>query len=132
MTTKNLTMNLLKSGMLVLTAGLMMGNQSCEQAQVSQRELKRIVEMGKITSPKVNLPQGGSFDFEYVANQQVYGVLQTSDHFALRYATPVGDVPGMPTNGDQCRRRRQASVFNRRRVHDQSSECAHCGLGECI
>jgi len=101
MRTKKLTLNLLKSGMLISTAGLMMGNQSCQQEQVSQRELKRIIEMGKITSPKVNLPSGGSFDFEYVANQQVYGVLQNSEHFALRYATPVEPVPNAPSFKDQ-------------------------------
>lgn len=76
-----------------------MGNESCQQEQVSQRELKRIIEMGKIASPRINLPQGGSFDFEYVANQQVYGVLQKSEHFALRYAPPVEDVPRASFNG---------------------------------
>ena len=96
MGTKNLALKILKSGMLVGTAGLMMGNQSCQQDQTSGRELKRSVEMGKIISPKINLPQGGSFDFEYVANQQVYAVLQNSEHFALRYAPPVEAVPNAP------------------------------------
>ncbi len=85
--------NALKAGVLLSTAGLMMGNQSCQQTPVAQRELKRIVEMGKITSPSITLPQGGSFDFQYVANQQVYSVLQNSEHFALRYAPPVVVVP---------------------------------------
>jgi hypothetical protein len=102
MRTKKIAINVLKSGMLVGTAGLMMGNQSCQQQQVAPpRELKRIIEMGQITSPKINLPQGGSFDFEYVANQQVYGVLQLSNHFALKYADPVETVPGTPANGSQ-------------------------------
>ncbi|MGZ3745307.1 MAG: hypothetical protein ACXWRE_05890 [Pseudobdellovibrionaceae bacterium] len=82
----------LKTGTLLSIAGLMMGNQSCQEAPAA-RELKRIVEMGKITSPSIALPGGGSFDFQYVANQQVYSVLQNSEHFALRYAPPVGDVP---------------------------------------
>ncbi len=98
---KKFGINVLKSGMLVMTAGLMMGNQSCQQEQASQRELKRMVEMGKIISPKINLPQGGAFDFEFVANQQVYGVLQKSEHFALRYAPPVEPVPDMPSGGSQ-------------------------------
>lgn len=104
MGTKQLTLNLLKSGMLIGTAGLMMGNQSCQQEQVSGRELKRIIEMSKITSPKINLPQGGSFDFEYVANQQVYTVLQNSEHFALRYAAPVEPVPNSPITTSENKR----------------------------
>ncbi|WP_413290322.1 hypothetical protein [Bdellovibrio sp. HCB337] len=92
--------NLVKAGVLLSTAGLMMGNQSCEQKAAPQRELKRIVEMGKITAPSITLPQGGSFDFQYVANQQVYGVLQKSEHFALRYAPPVVEVPTTNANGD--------------------------------
>jgi hypothetical protein len=90
---KKILKNGLKAGVLLSTAGLMMGNQSCQEAPVAQRELKRIVEMGKITSPSIALPQGGNFDFEYVANQQVYSVLLNSEHFALRYAPPVVVVP---------------------------------------
>lgn len=93
MGTQKTMKNLVKSAVLLSTAGLMMGNQSCEQQPVQQRELKRIVEMGKITAPAITLPQGGAFDFQYVANQQVYAVLQNSEHFALRYAPPVIDVP---------------------------------------
>jgi hypothetical protein len=84
--------NVLKAGMLCSAAGMMMGNQSCQEEAVATRELKRIVEMGKITAPSITLPQGGSFDFQYVANQQIYAVLQNSDHFALRYGTPVVPV----------------------------------------
>lgn len=84
--------NVLKAGVLLSAAGMMMGNQSCQEQPVATRELKRIVEMGKITAPSITLPQGGSFDFQYVANQQVYAVLQNSDHFALRYGTPVVPV----------------------------------------
>lgn len=101
--------NVLKAGALLSTAGLMMGNQSCQEQPVATRELKRIVEMGKITAPNITLPQGGSFDFQYVANQQIYSVLQNSDHFALRYGTPVvpittGSVSSKAfniSNGDQ-------------------------------
>jgi len=84
--------NVLKAGMLCSVAGMMMGNQSCQEQPAAQRELKRIVEMSKMTSPAITLPQGGTFDFQYVANQQVYAVLQNSDHFALRYGTPVVPV----------------------------------------
>ncbi|MBK9323367.1 MAG: hypothetical protein IPM97_10560 [Bdellovibrionaceae bacterium] len=98
---KKIGFTLLKSGMLIVTAGLMMGNQSCQQEPVAPRELKRMIEMGKVISPKIDLPQGGSFDFEFVANQQIYGVLQKSEHFALRYAPPVESVPDMPSRGSQ-------------------------------
>lgn len=81
--------NVIKAGVVLSTAGLMMGNQSCQEQPVAKRELKRIVEMGKISSPAISLPQGGSFDFQYVANQQVYAALQNSEHFALRYAPSV-------------------------------------------
>jgi len=91
---RNLSKNLLKAGAMISTAALMMGNQSCEQKAEPPRELKRIVEMGKITAPAINLPEGGTFDFQYVANQQVYAILQNSEHFALRYAPPVVEVPG--------------------------------------
>lgn len=89
---QNLLKNVLKAGVLCSAAGMMMGNQSCQEQPVAQRELKRIIEMGKIMAPAITLPQGGSFDFQYVANQQVYAVLQNSEHFALRYGTPVVPV----------------------------------------
>lgn len=82
-------MNVLKAGVMCSAAGMMMGNQSCQQQPEATRELKRIIDMGKLTAPSITLPQGGTFDFQYVANQQVYSVMQTSDHFALRYGTPV-------------------------------------------
>lgn len=97
---QNIMKNLLKAGVLISTAGLMMGNQSCEQQPAQGRELKRIVEVGKLTSPQIVLPQGGSFDFQYVANQQIYAVLQNSEHFALRYAPPVLPDPN-PGFSDQ-------------------------------
>jgi hypothetical protein len=93
MNAKKITRNILKAGVLMGTAGLMMGNQSCQEQPTASRELKRIVEMKKIISPAIELPQGQSFDFEYVANQQVYAVLQKSEHFALRYMPPVVTVP---------------------------------------
>lgn len=95
---KKLAKNLLKAGVLMGTAGLMMGNQSCQQ-QPQGRQLKRIVEMKKVISPAISLPNGESFDFEYVANQQIYAVLQKSDQFALRYHPPVVEVPA-PFGGE--------------------------------
>jgi hypothetical protein len=93
MAKNSLIKNILKAGIVTGTAGLMMGNQSCQQQPVAKRELRRLVEMGKVTSPVVNLPEGGTFDFEYVANQQIYAILQNSQHFSLRYQPPVVTVP---------------------------------------
>lgn len=96
---RKINKNLIKVGLICSSATLMMGNQSCEQ-KTPPRELKRIVEMGKITASSINLPQGGAFDFQYVANQQVYSVLQKSEHFALRYAPPVVELPVTTSSGD--------------------------------
>jgi len=99
MGSRNLIKNALKGGLMLSSAALMMGNQSCEQ-KPAPRELKRIVEMGKIVAPAIQLPRGGRFDFQYVSNQQVYAILQNSEHFALRYAPPVIDVPLTSSTGD--------------------------------
>lgn len=82
----------IKSLFVIPAALMLMGNQSCEQKkqpEVKKRELKKIVEMGKIYSSPINLPSGGKFDFEFVANQQIYAVLQNSESFALRYNPPI-------------------------------------------
>lgn len=97
--------NVAKTALLFGTAGLMMGNQSCQQQGTSQRELKRLVAMSKIVSPPIALPQGGSFDFQYVANQQVYAVLQNSDHFSMQYAPPVATTSNLNAGVD-------SKVFN--------------------
>lgn len=80
-----------KSLLVIPGALLLMGNKSCQQqpVEVKKRELKKIVEMGKIYSSPINLPSGGKFDFEFVANQQIYAVLSNNDSFALRYNTPI-------------------------------------------
>lgn len=80
---------LIKGAMMIPIAGLLMGNQSCEQKQASGRQLKRIIEFGKISSPAIRLPDGSFFDFQFVANQQAYAVLMESEGFALRYSPPV-------------------------------------------
>lgn len=86
--------NLIKISGLLSTAGLLMGNQSCQQQQVApQRTLKKIVEMGSIKSPSVQLPAGGTFDFRFVANQQMYGVIAESEKFALRSSPPIIQDP---------------------------------------
>lgn len=69
-------------------AALSMGNQSCEQA-AKIRTLKKIVEVGQISSQPLVLPDGNRFDFQFVANQQIYSVLYKSQDFAFRFQPPI-------------------------------------------
>lgn len=85
--------NILKAFALISTAGLMMGNQSCQQQVAKKRELKKIVEMGQIQAPSIQLPNGKTFDFGFVANQQIFGVITDSGHFAIRSAPPLAMDP---------------------------------------
>lgn len=76
----------------VLTAAsfLLMGNEGCEQAQnKSDRQLKRRAELSRLEARKVQLPQGGTFDFQYVMNAQIVDVMRESD-FTFPY--PDGSV----------------------------------------
>jgi hypothetical protein len=81
--------NLVQLCSLVLIAGLSMGNQSCEQAQLQNRQLKKIIEVGHIQSQTLVLPDGSRFDFQFVVNQQIYSVLYANKEFAFRYQTPI-------------------------------------------
>jgi hypothetical protein len=74
--------NITKGSVLLPLALLMMGNQQCQQPTDTQRELRRRVEMGTIEAPSIPLPEGGKFDFKYVANAQLYDVLRTTKSFS--------------------------------------------------
>ncbi|HWU42617.1 MAG TPA: hypothetical protein VN132_04230, partial [Bdellovibrio sp.] len=87
-----------KIATLVAGAAMMMGNQKCQQqAATPPRALKKIVDMGSISSSPINFPGGSSFDFQFVANQQIYGVLQESQDFAFKYAPPIATAPANST-----------------------------------
>lgn len=90
-----------KAGILVAGAAMTMGNQKCEQqqAQAPERVLKKIVEMGAVRSSPLTFPNG-SFDFQFVANQQIYGVLMDGKEFTLRYAPPIAVPPEEVRSGD--------------------------------
>jgi hypothetical protein len=60
---------------------LMMGNQKCED-QNTMRELRRRVQMGSVQAPPMPLPDGGSFDFKFAANAQMYDVLRRTTSFS--------------------------------------------------
>ena len=94
-----------KIAVLITGAAVTMGNQKCQQkaAQPAPRILKKIVDMGAIRSSPVVFPGGGRFDFQFVANQQIYGVLQESKEFAFKYAPPIATPPSnamTDANGD--------------------------------
>lgn len=74
--------NITKGSVLLPLALLMMGNQQCQQPNTTERELRRRVEMGTIEAPAIPLPEGGKFDFKYVANAQLYDVLRTTQSFS--------------------------------------------------
>lgn len=78
-----------------------MGNQKCEQKPQEQtRTLKKIVELGAIAASPIAFPGGSSFDFRFVANQQVYGVLLESSEFTLKYNPPIAVPPEQVRSGD--------------------------------
>ncbi|MGZ3769392.1 MAG: hypothetical protein ACXVCP_12110 [Bdellovibrio sp.] len=87
---------------LVMVAGaaMTMGNQKCQQKAPEGRSLKKIVELGAIRSSSVLFPGGSSFDFQFVANQQIYGVLTESKEFTLKYNPPIAAPPQETKNGD--------------------------------
>lgn len=99
--------NLIKGAALVAIAGSMMGNQSCEQAPEAKRELRRRVQMGQVVAPPIQLPQGGKFDFQYVANAQMYDILRKTGSFSTATIDPAKtyDTSGLSSD--------EAEVFNR-------------------
>lgn len=64
---------------LISLSALMMGNQKCEEPN---RNLRRRVQMGTIDAPAIPLPNGGKFDFKFVANAQMYDVLRKTQSFS--------------------------------------------------
>ncbi len=74
---------------LLPLAFMMMGNQKCQkQAAVEpQRELRRRVQLGAIEAPDMPLPDGGSFDFKFATNAQMFEVLKNTKSFATSTMT---------------------------------------------
>lgn len=80
-------------GLGVLFLGLsLMGNQkSCEKKPEVEgpRQLRKTVDIERIESRPVNLGEGGSFDFDFVVNQQIYAILLETNAFSFRREMPV-------------------------------------------
>lgn len=84
-----------KACVLLVGAAMTMGNQKCEeQPKTPPRALKKIVQLGTIRSSPILFPNGGGFDFQFVANQQIYGVMMESSAFSLKYNPPIAVPPG--------------------------------------
>jgi len=66
--------SLVKLSLLFGIAVTSMGNEKCQESPVKSRELKRRVQVGVVRAPQIQLPQGGQFDFQYVANAQMYHI----------------------------------------------------------
>lgn len=69
-----------KALVLVGVALSMMGNEGCQEPNDS-RSLRRRVQMGRVEAPPMPLPDGGTFDFKYAANAQMYDVLRKTKSF---------------------------------------------------
>lgn len=78
-----------KLGLLFGVVVTSMGNQKCEEEAPKVRELKRRVQMGAVKAPNIQLPQGGQFDFQYVANAQIYNILQNTQAFSTATIDPA-------------------------------------------
>jgi len=88
---------LLKATVLPMIALTMMGNQSCEQPQAETRELKRRVQISYLEAPEMTLPDGGRFDFAYVARQQLANILSKTKTFTTARVDPnkIYDTAGL-------------------------------------
>lgn len=85
---RTVTATVLKAVLAFSFAGLLMGSEGCEEP--AARTLRRRVHMGKIEAPSIVLPQGqGTFDFEYVANAQMYDVLRRTESFSTSTIDPL-------------------------------------------
>lgn len=114
---------------VILPLGLlMMGNQKCDD-QNGIRELRRRVQMGSVEAPKMPLPDGGSFDFKFAANAQMYDVLQKTKSFSTSTISSGGFDLGQMSKEDeemfnQCEDSSQLQVNDvYSKVMTQNSAC---------
>ena len=97
---KNAIIRLGKGVVLVPFALMLMANQQCQQPN-DVRELRRRVKMGQIDAPKMPLPDGGTFDFKYVANAQMYDVLRKTKSFSTSTISGGGLDPSKMTQAEK-------------------------------
>ena len=87
--------NQVKAALLLAAAGLLMGNQGCQETagptDNGERILRRRVQMKRIDAPAIQLPAsagGGQFDFAFVANAQIYDILSKTQSFTTATVDP--------------------------------------------
>lgn len=98
-----MTQNPLKVVLLLVLASALMGNEGCGE----ERQLRRRVQMGKITTPPLGLPgNGGYFDFQFVANAQMYDILRRTQSFSTATIDPAKTYDPSGLSDDE------AQVFN--------------------
>ena len=83
-----------KAAMFLPLAILLMGNDQCSQGgeEVAKRELRRRVQMGAIEAPSMAFSDGGTFDFKYAANAQMYTVLRNTNSFSTSTISPTAGL----------------------------------------
>lgn len=74
--------------LVLILAGLSMGNKGCDDAKEKPRVLRMDVEIGTIHARPVHLPTGEVIDFAYAANTLFYRQVMNDDHFVITNAVP--------------------------------------------
>lgn len=90
--------------LVVMMAGLSMGNEGCEEAKT--RVLKLDVEVGAIAAQPIRLPTGETINFPYIANSLFYRSVMNSDHFVM-----MNPVPGPASFTTASQKTLQAKVM---------------------
>lgn len=76
--------------MMVVIAGLTMGNKGCKET-ASERVLKMDVELSALKGRSIRLPTGELVDFPFVVNQHFYRQVMNNDHFTIINAIPSSE-----------------------------------------
>lgn len=81
--------SLMAAAYIALAATFLMSATTCQE-EPKQRELRRRVQLGKVTAPSIPLQTGqGSFDFQYAANAQMWTVLKKTQAFTQATIDPA-------------------------------------------
>lgn len=81
------------------------------------RVLKRIVEVGQITAPPIKVQSNLVFDFQFVANAQMYQVMANNTSFAVNFIQPQFLGDGTPA-GMNAIDRKYYKVWRKNSVDD--------------
>lgn len=76
------------NGVLLLSlCYLLTAAEGCDQSET--RNLRRRIQVGRITAPPMILPgNAGNFDFQFVANAQIYDILRRTQSFSTSTVDP--------------------------------------------